>query len=375
MFNLTPASDRETVDFEFSEEQEALRATVRRFLVEQAPIQPYVRDLYGDRRGTTDAVWKGLADLGATGLLVPEEHGGAGMGMVDMGVVLEELGRAVHPGPFLSTAVAGVSALTATGGGTDLLPLMADGSLVATVAFTEADGRDWRRVDTRHAGGSLSGTKTFVADAPSADVLLVTARTNDESIGLFAVESGSPGLEIDPLPSVDGTRPQATVTMANTPARQLSDGDATAAIAGVVDRVVVALATDGVGAAQAALDLAVGYAAERVQFDRPIGSFQAVQHLCSDMLQALELGRAGAYYALWACDAADAAERHRAAVMAKAFAADAFPRIGASAIQVFGGVGFTWEHDVHLFYKRLMTLQQAYGDATDALEELAELVL
>src|SRR5207237_8752951 len=130
----------------------------------------------------------------------------------------------------------------------------------------------------------------------------------------------------------------------------------TAAVAEVVDRVLVAMVTDGVGAAHAALDLAVAYAGERVQFDKPIGSFQAVQHLCSDMLQALELGRAGAYYALWACDA-DAGERHRAAVMAKAFAADAFPRIGAAAIQVFGGVGFTWEHDVDLFSKRLLTLQ------------------
>src|SRR3954453_18792171 len=166
MFDLTPASD---MDFEFSEEQEALRGSVRRFLAEQAPIQPYVRDLYGDARGTTDAVWKGLADLGVTGLLIPEEHGGAGMGMVDMGVVVEELGRAVHPGPFLSTAVAAVSALSCTGDGDDLLASIADGSLVATVALTEDDGRDWRRVATRWDGGSLTGTKTFVADAASAD--------------------------------------------------------------------------------------------------------------------------------------------------------------------------------------------------------------
>ena len=362
------------MDFEFSEEQEALRATVRRFLAEQAPVQPYVRDLLGDRRGTTDAVWKGLADLGATGLLVPTERGGAGMGMVDMGVVVEELGRAVHPGPFLSSAVAAMSALTATGSGADLLAPIADGSLVATVALTETDGRDWRRVATTFDEGSLTGTKTFVADAASADVLLVTALDGRE-LGLFAVEAGAPGLAVDPIPSVDATRAQATVTFDGTPARRLGEGDATAAIAETVDRALVAYVTDGVGAAQAALDLALAYAKERVQFDRPIGSFQAVQHLCSDMLQALELGRAGAYYALWACDAAPAHERHRAAVMAKAFAADAFPRIGAAAIQVFGGVGFTWEHDVHLFYKRLLTLQEAYGDTSDFLEELASVVL
>src|SRR5947208_1925480 len=277
MFALTRAS---YMDFEFSEEQEALRTTVRRFLAEQAPIQPYVRALLGD----------------------------------------------------------------------------------------------WRRVATRWDGGSLTGTKTFVADAASADVLLISALDGSE-LGLFAVDAGSRGLAVDPVPSVDATRAQATVTLDGTPARRLGAGDATAAVAEAVDRVLVAFVADGVGAAQAALDLAVAYAKERVQFDRPIGSFQAVQHLCSDMLQALELGRAGAYYALWACDAADAGERHRAAVMAKAFASDAFPRIGASAIQVFGGVGFTWEHDVHLFYKRLLTLQEAYGDAGDYLEELAGLVL
>jgi alkylation response protein AidB-like acyl-CoA dehydrogenase len=372
MFTLTPASD---MDFEFSEEQEALRATVRRFLVEQAPIQPYVRELYGDWRGTTDSVWKGLADLGVTGLLVPSEHGGAGMGMVDMGVVVEELGRAVHPGPFLSSAVAGASALVAVGDGDDLLGSIADGSLVTTVALTEGDGRSWTQVDTRFSAGALTGTKTFVPDAIAADVLIVTALDEDGLVALFAVEAGAPGLNVEPSPSVDGTRPQGNVILDGTSARRLGDGDATAAVGTVVDRVRVALVTDGVGAAQAALDLAVAYAKERVQFDHPIGSFQAVQHLCSDMLQALELGRAGAYYALWACDAADSEERHRAAVMAKAFAADAFPRIGASAIQVFGGVGFTWEHDVHLFYKRLLTLQQAYGDASDALEELAGVVL
>ena len=363
------------MDFEFSEEQEVLRATVRRFLAEQAPIQPYVRDLYGDARGTTDSVWKGLADLGVTGLLVPQGHGGTGMGMVDMGVVLEELGRAVHPGPFLSSAVGAASLLSAVDDGADLLTAIAEGSLVATVALTETDGRDWRRVETTDAGGVLTGTKTFVPDAACADVLLVTARPEGSAqIGVFAVEAGAPGLVVEPTPSVDGTRPQATVTLAGPPARRLG-GEGTAAVAETVDRLLVALATDGVGAAQVALDLTVAHAKERVQFDRPIGAFQAVQHLCADMLQALELGRAGAYYALWACDAADPVERHRAAVMAKAFAADAFPRVGASAIQVFGGVGFTWEHDIHLFYKRLLTLQQAYGDASDALEELAGVVL
>jgi alkylation response protein AidB-like acyl-CoA dehydrogenase len=362
------------MDFEFSAEQEALRATVRRFLAEQAPIQPYVREMLDDPRGTSDAVWKGLAELGVTGLLVPEEHGGGGQGMVEMGVVLEELGRVVHPGPFLSTAVAAASAITCCADVGDLLEGIAGGTLVATVALTEADGRDAAQVATVADGGALVGTKTFVPDAAEADVLIVTAMEAGD-LGLFAVEAGAAGLRVVPEPSVDGTRKQATVHLDDVPARRLDKGDATEAVASVVDRVLVALAVDGVGAAEAVLDLAVAYAKERVQFGKPIGSFQAVQHLCADMLQALELGRAGSYYALWACDAASAAERHRAAVMAKAFAGDAFWRIASSAIQVFGGVGFTWEHDAHLFYKRLLGLQQAYGDAADHLEELATLIL
>ena len=362
------------MDFEFSAEQEALRAAVRRFVAEQAPTQPYVREMLGDPRGTTDAVWKGLAQLGVTGLLVPEEHGGAGMGMLEMGVVLEELGRAVHPGPFLSSAVGAASALVAIGDGAELLAPLADGSLVATAALVEGDGRDWRRTSTVAVGSRLTGTKTFVPDAVAADVLLVTA-VDDDRLGLFAVEAGAPGLLITDKPSVDATRKQADVELDAVPARRLGAGDATQAVAEVVDRLLTGLVVDGVGAAHTALDMAVAYAKERVQFDTPIGAFQAIQHLCADMLQALELGRAGAYYALWACDAADVAERHRAAVMAKAFAGDAFARIGSSAIQVFGGVGFTWEHDVHLFYKRLLTLQEAYGDASDFLAELATLVL
>jgi alkylation response protein AidB-like acyl-CoA dehydrogenase len=335
-----------------------------------------VRDLLNDRRGTSDSVWKGLADLGVTGLLVPEELGGAGMGMVDMGVVLEELGRAVHPGPFLSSAVGAATALAGLDDGDVLLPGMADGSVIGTVALLEGDGRDWRHVSTGAAGGRLTGTKTFVPDAGAADFLVVSAQGDDSLLGLFVVETGADGLRVEPLATVDGTRKHWTVVLDSTPARRLgSDTAVSSVISETVDRLVAGLVVDGVGAAQAALDMAVAYAGERMQFDKPIGSFQAIQHLCADMLQALELGRAGGYYALWACDAADATERHRAAVLAKAFAGDAFPRIGASAIQVFGGVGFTWEHDVHLFYKRLLTLQQAYGDATDFLEELAMLVL
>ena len=335
----------------------------------------YVRSMLDDERGTDAAMWRGLADLGATGILVPEQHGGAGMGMVDMAVVLEELGRAVHPGPFASTAVGAASLVTLAGSEddrTEFLPALASGASTGTVALSSAadthavveDG-DWR----------ITGEKTHVADAVAADMLGVTATTIEGEVGAFVVARDAPGLERTPTATVDGTRKSATVTFTEAPARRLGSGDATDAVAETVDRLGVAAVVDGVGAASRALELALEYAKERRQFDRPIGTFQAVQHLCADMLRAVELARAGAYYACWAADAADPAERHRAATMAQAFAADELYTVGASLIQVHGGIGFTWEHDAHLYYKRLLTLKELGGGSPGQLEELASLVL
>jgi alkylation response protein AidB-like acyl-CoA dehydrogenase len=369
------------LDFEFSEDQELLRASVRRYLAEQAPIT-YVRAMLDDERGTTEEVWTGLAGLGATGLLVADAYGGAGGGMVDVAVVLEELGRAVHPGPFASSAVGAVSLVSGAGSHDDravLLPELASGETVGTAALYEAGRRaDWSAPGTRaaHADGGwkVTGVKTHVPDAVAADVLVVTANADGE-LGAFVVDRDAAGLETAATPTVDGTRKFATVTLADTPARRLGGGDATSAVAETVDRLVVAGVVDGVGAASRALEMAVDYAKERRQFDRPIGSFQAVQHLCADMLRSVELARAGAYYACWAADAADAAERHRAATMAQAFAADELYGVGASLIQVHGGIGFTWEHDAHLYYKRLLTLKELAGGSPGQLEELASLIL
>jgi alkylation response protein AidB-like acyl-CoA dehydrogenase len=362
------------LDFEFSEDQELLRATVRRFLTERAPVA-YVREMLDDERGTTDDVWSGLSALGVTGLLVPEIHGGAGMGMVDMAVVLEELGRAVHPGPFASTAVAAVSLVALAGSEDDraeLLPALASGEAIGTVALSAPS-------DTRAVSGTggwrLAVAKAHVPDAVAADSIVVTATTPDGELGAFVVERDAPGLGVEAMPTVDGTRAFATITLTDAPARRLGTGDATGAVAETVDRLGVAAVVDGVGAASRSLEMAVEYAKERRQFKRPIGSFQAVQHLCADMLRAVELARAGAYYACWAADAADPAERHRAATIAQAFAADELYMVGASLIQVHGGIGFTWEHDAHLYYKRLLTLKELAGGSPGRLEELASLVL
>jgi alkylation response protein AidB-like acyl-CoA dehydrogenase len=371
------------VDFEFSPEQEQLRDSVRRLLAERAPITPYVREHYStdgaDAAG--DPVWSALGELGVLGLLVPEEHGGAGMGMVDAAVVLEELGRAVSPLPYTSSAIAAASLVHAAGSPREhafLLPGLADGSTIGTVALYEPARRyRWRTPDTTASrdgdGWRIDGTKVHVPDALSASLVLVNAQAGDE-LGVFALEVPGDGVQVTAGESVDGTRKEATVTCDGTRGWRLG-ADASNAVANVLDRIAVAYVVDGVGAAARALECALEYAKQRVQFDKPIGAFQAVQHLCADMLRVVELGRAVAYYACWAIDEAPTEEAHRAATMAQAYASDAFAQLGGSAIQVFGGIGFTWEHDIHLFYKRLLSASVALGTADDHLEELATIAL
>jgi acyl-CoA dehydrogenase len=327
------------VDFDFSPEQEMLRASVRAFLADRAPISS-VRAAYTSPV-FDPAVWDGLRELGVLDL-----------GMVDAAVVLEELGRAVCPAPYASSAV----------GARSLLPDLAG---VGTLAIYETGSRySWSSPSTVVVDGRLTGTKVHVPDATMADTFIVTARE-----GVYACTAG----DAQPTPTLDGSRKQGTVVFDGVPAQRLdvSPDD----VARALDRLGVAYVVDGVGAAQRALELAVEYAKERQQFGKPIGSFQAVQHLCADMLRTVELGRAAGYYACWALDEASPEEAHRAAMLARAFAADAFPQLGGTAIQVFGGIGFTWEHDIHLYYKRLLTLSVALGTASDHLEELANLVL
>ncbi len=358
------------MDFEFSSEQEMLRESVRGFLAAKAPMST-VRAGYATPAGDRE-VWDGLVELGVVGLLVGEESGGAGMGMVDAAVVLEELGRAVCPAPYASSAIGAVSLADDA-----LLPRLADGSAIGTLAIFEPDARyGWHAPTTRavRAGDTwrLDGVKVHVADAAAADVLLVTALDGDGALGLFEVDD----FEAESTPTVDGSRKQARVVLSGSVGRRIeSRPDTEAAIARTLDRVGVAATVDGVGAAQRALELSVEYAKERVQFDKPIGAFQAVQHLCADMLRTVELGRAAGYYACWAIDDASPEEAHRASTLARAFAADAFPQVGGTAIQVFGGIGFTWEHDIHLYFKRLLTVGSALGTAGDHLEELANLAI
>jgi alkylation response protein AidB-like acyl-CoA dehydrogenase len=372
------------VDIDLSDEQLQLRDTLRRFLAERAPVSPYVRSMVGNQSAAVDALWRELASLGVTDLLVPGD--GVGPDFTTVGVVLEELGRALFPGPFVSTAVGAVTAVVAAGSPDDrarLLPSLADGSRIGTVALYEPGRRyEWRTPSTvarRGKGGwMVTGAKAWVTDAPVCDELVVLAGA-PEGLGLFVVDRRD--VDVVKVRTVDGTRRYGNVVLVDAPAQRLGTSgehpsvDVTAVVEQVLDALGIAYAADGLGAAQRALELSVEHAEHRHQFGVPIGSFQAVQHLCADMLRELELGRAGIAYALWACNAASPEERHRAATLVQAFVSDAFPRIGESAIQVFGGIGFTWEHDIHLFYKRLLGLQAAFGDAATHLDVLADLVI
>jgi alkylation response protein AidB-like acyl-CoA dehydrogenase len=329
------------MNLELTDDQLALRDTVRAFLAEKASVTAHVRPMLDDPTGTTADVWAGLAAIGATGVLVPSEYGGAGMTMVEAGIVAEEIGAALYPGPWLSTAVSATRALTRIGAdAATLLTGIADGSVIATVG--PLDGQLPEVVD-----GVLRGEIAALPDAAAADVILVLA-VDSGSTGLYAVDATS--VEVTEREHVDLTRKVFDVRLDGVPAQRLgSAADDTTH----TDEVLIAYAADALGAATAVMNLAVDYAKVRRQFDRPIGSFQAVQLLCVDMYETVELARSGVLHALWAADAAEPAERHLAALRAKAFAAR-LATVADTAIQVFGGIGYTWEHDAHLYLRRLL---------------------
>jgi alkylation response protein AidB-like acyl-CoA dehydrogenase len=339
------------MNLELTDEQVALRDTMRRFLAEKASVAAHVRPMLDDSTGTTDEVWRGLAALGATGLLVPAEHGGAGMTMIEAGIVAEELGAGLHPGPWLSSTVAAPRALARMGAGADaaaLLAAIADGTTIATVGPlggprpSAADGHD---------GVMLRGEVAGMPDASAAGIVLVLAE-DGTATGLFAVDTTADGVVVTARRHVDPTRKLFDVSLDDVPAQRLASASSDA-VEALVDDVLVAHAADALGAAHAVMTMAIEYAKVRRQFDRPIGSFQAVQHLCVDMYETVELARSGVIHALWAADAASPVERHLAAVRAKAFAGR-LATVGDTAIQVFGGIGYTWEHDAHLYLKRLL---------------------
>jgi alkylation response protein AidB-like acyl-CoA dehydrogenase len=360
------------VDFALSPDQELLRGTARVFLDEHVPPAA-VRALWSDPRGERDDLWKELARLGWLGLALPEVHGGSGLGMVETAVVLEEMGRAVFPGPYLETVVAarGIEAAGTPAQQARWLPGVAAGDVRATVALLDAE-LDWRpeatatRADPGPGGGArLTGTKQWVPWAHVADVLLVPAREPD-GLSLFLVEKGAPGLTVTPVATMDPGMRWATVTLDAVPVGENARLGAAGAAAGILGdllrRGAVGAAAMMLGAARRCLDMSVEYAKVREQFGQPIGSFQAIRHRCADMLLEVENAHAATYYAAWALDAG-AEDARLAASVAKAYVSEAARKACGEAIQVHGGIGFTWEYDLHLYFKRAKALEATWGDA------------
>jgi alkylation response protein AidB-like acyl-CoA dehydrogenase len=376
------------MDFGFNQEQELLRNTARKFLENECTSE-FVRARMAEPAGVTDAFWTKLAEQGWTGLVYPEEFGGTGLGFVDLTVLMEEMGRAVMPGPFFSTLLGGLTILEAGSAAQkkEWLTKIAGGEAKAALAFTEPNAR-WDAaavaVTAREAGGkyTLSGTKLFVLDAHVADVIVVVARTREskspeEGLSLFLVPKGARGLTVKLLPTMDQTRKLCEVkfddVVVGAEALLGPRDGAWAPLARVLDRATVALCAEMCGGAQRVLDMTTEYAKIRIAFGKPIGSYQGVKHRAADMLVESENAKSLTYYAAWAVDE-NVPEAPLAASMAKAYASDAFRKIAGAGIQLHGGIGFTWEHDLHLYFKRAKSSEFTFGDATYHRERVAQLI-
>ena len=362
-----------------STEQRELRESVRRFLAERAPLTR-VRELMETADGTDPDVWRqASAQLGLPGIAVPEEYGGAGFSFAEQAIVLEELGAALFTGPYLASAVLAATALLASDDQEtmkDLLPGIAAGESIATLAFTE-DGGSWdpasiRLTATKNDGWRLDGHKSFVLDGQAADLILAVATTGtDGTLSLFAVTSTAEGLTRRALPTLDQTRKLARLSFNHTPAQLVGEpGAARAVLDHTLDVAAIALAAEQLGGAQRALDMAVAYAKVRQQFGRPIGSFQAIKHRCADLLLEVESLRSAVGYAA-AAVAADSTEVRVLAPLLKAYASEVYSHVAGENIQIHGGIGFTWEHDAHLYLKRAKASELFLGDASYHRERLA----
>jgi len=377
------------MDIGFSEEQQLLRDTARKFL-DAACTTKFVRERMATPEAVTPEFWAQIAEQGWLGINFAEEDGGAGLGLVDLVVLMEEMGRAVMPGPYLATALLGGAAIREAGSPVqrrEYLSRIADGSLKTTLAAIEPNAR-WDAsgimLSARAAGGgyTMSGTKLFVPDAHLADVIVVAARTRDGStledgVSLFLVPKDTAGLSITLMPSIDETRKLCEMRLDNLGVPQTAllgeMHQGWPALGRVYDAAAVALAAEMCGGAQRVLEMTVDYAKLRVAFGKPIGSYQGVKHKCSDMLVEVENAKSLTYYAAWAIDEKQP-DAPLAVSMAKAYASDASRKVSNAGIQLHGGIGMTWEHDLHLYMKRAKGSEVAFGDATWHRERVASLM-
>jgi alkylation response protein AidB-like acyl-CoA dehydrogenase len=357
------------MQFGLSESQEFLKDTARKFFAGECPSSE-VRRLMETETACDAALWSKLTDQGYTGIIFPEEYGGVGLGLVELMLLMEEAGRALLPGPFFSTVVlAGtvLDAVCAPEQKKKYLAPICKGEVRATVALLEA-GASWNRGDIQMNAynGNLTGEKLFVTDAAVADFLLVVARN-----GVFLVDSKARGLKISAMSGMDLTRKLYFVEFSNTPAEQLCK---TTELGRAFDIATAAISAELVGGMQRTLDLTVEYAKTRKQFGKPIGMFQAVQHQCADMYLETESARSAVYYAGWALEE-NSPDAATAVSIAKMYSSDAARSVGNRGIQIHGGMGFTWENDLHLYYRRAKASETAFGDATFHRERIASLVI
>lgn len=357
------------MEFGLSESQRLLKDNARKFFAGECPMEE-VRRLMETDTAYDEALWAKMAEQGYTGIIFPEEYGGVGLGKVELILLMEEAGRALLPGPFFSTVALAGAALDATATPEQkkrYLAPICSGEARSTVAMLE-DAASWNVADVRMASvnGELTGEKLFVPDAVVADFMIVVARDS-----VFVVDAQARGIDVEPMQAMDPTRKLYSVRFNHTPAEKLGNAGG---LARALDIAATALVAEMVGGMQRTLDITVEYAKMRKQFGKPIGMFQAVQHQCADMYVETESARSAAYYAAWALEenVPDAAV---AVSIAKMYASDAGRTVGNRGIQVHGGMGFTWENDLHLYYRRAKVSETALGDSSCHRERIARLVI
>lgn len=357
------------MNFGLNESQRLLKESARKFFSQECPIDQ-VRRLAETETAHDEALWAKLVGQGYTGIIFHEEFGGVGLGKVELILLMEEAGRALLPGPFTSTVVLAGSAIDAVASAEQKQKYLApicSGQARSTLAMLEATP-SWDLADLRmtSVGGNLTGEKLFVTDAAVADFIVVAARD-----GVFAVDTKAPGITIRQMKALDLTRKVYAVRFAGTPAEKIGS---LPGLERAIDVAATALSAEMVGGMQRTLDMTVEYAKMRKQFGKPIGAFQAVQHQCADMYLETESARSAVYYAAWALEQ-NSPDAAIAASIAKMYASERGRTVGNRAIQVHGGMGFTWENDLHLYYRRAKASETAFGDSIYHRERIARLVI
>ena len=370
---------RRRIQFAFTDEQEEFRAAIRRFLADKSPTTE-VRRLMATAEGYDPKVWRQMSEeLALPGVHIPEQFGGAGFGIVELCIATEEMGRALLCAPYFSTAVLAANAIMNAANEeqkSQLLPEIASGARLATLAITEPNGNwDPASIETV-ARFRIDGAKSYVVDGHIADLLVVAARVPSSSgrdgLGLFTVDAKDAGVERHPLASMDPTRKLARIDFKGAHAMLLGELDHNGArIQRTMDQAAIALSNEMMGGAQALLDSAVKYSKLRVQFGREIGSFQAIKHKLADMLLDVELGKSAAYYAAQAAASEDP-EWPALASLAKASASETYLHTAIETIQIHGGIGFTWDNDTHLWFKRAKSSEIFLGLPSYHREQLMQ---